>query len=110
MEILLETRKEVFKILQLVCVSIIVRVIKSRRMRWAWHVTRMGEMTRGLAGKPEGKRPPGKPRRRWDDRLDNNIKMDLQKVGYGGMGWIKLAQDTNRWRARVNAVMNLRVL
>ena len=56
-------------------------------------------------GKPEGKRPLGKPRRRWED----NIKMDLQKVGCGGMDWIELAQDRDRWRALVNAVMNLRV-
>ena len=56
-------------------------------------------------GKPEGQRPLGRPRRRWED----NIKMDLQKVGCGGMDWIELAQDRNRWRALVNAVMNLRV-
>ena len=56
-------------------------------------------------GKPEGMRPLERPRRRWED----NIKMDLQKVGCGGMGWIELAQDRDRWRALVNAVMNLRV-
>ena len=56
-------------------------------------------------GKPEGQRPLGRPRRRWED----NIKMDLQKVGCGGMDWIDLAQDRDRWRAFVNAVMNLRV-
>ena len=56
-------------------------------------------------GKTEGKRPLGRPRRRWED----NIKMDLQKVGYGGMNWIKLAQNRDRWRALVNAIMNLRV-
>ena len=60
---------------------------------------------RVLVGKPEGKRPLGIPRRRWD----NNIKMDLQEVGCGGMNWIKLAQDRVRWRTLVNAVMNLRV-
>ena len=56
-------------------------------------------------GKPEGKRPLGRPRRRWED----NIKMDLQDVGYGGIDWIELALDKDRWRALVNAVMNLRV-
>ena len=56
-------------------------------------------------GKPEGKRPFGRPRRRWED----NIKMDLQNVGCGGMVWIELDQDRNRWRALVNSVMNLRV-
>jgi len=68
----------------------IVRVIKTRRMRWAGHVARMGEkrdVYRVLVGKPEGKRPLGRPRRRWDD----NIKMDLQEVGCGGMDWIELA-------------------
>jgi hypothetical protein len=60
---------------------------------------------RVLVGKPEGKRPLGRPRRRWDD----NIEMDLQEVGFGGMDWIGLAQDRDRWRALVSAVMNLRV-
>ena len=79
-----------------------------RRMRWAGHVARMGErrgVYRILVGKPEGKRPLGRPRRRWED----NIKMDLQEVGFGGMDWIDLAQDRDRWRALVNAVLNLRV-
>ena len=86
----------------------IVRVIKSRRMRWAGHVARMGEervVYRVLVGKPEGKRPLGRPRRRWVD----NIWMDLQEVGCGCMDWIGLAQDRDRWRTLVSAVMNLGV-
>jgi hypothetical protein len=85
---------------------IIIRIIKSRRMRWAGHVERMGEKRnayRLLVGKPEGKRPLGRPRRRWVD----NIRMDLGEVGWGD--WIGLAQDRNRWRALVNSVLNLRV-
>jgi len=58
-----------------------------------------------LVGKPEGKRPLGRPRGRWED----NIRMDLQEVGYWGMDWIELAEDTDRWRALINALMNLRV-
>ena len=85
-----------------------MRVIKSRKVRWAGHVARMGEV-RGvymvLVGKPEGRRPLGRPRRRWVD----NIRMDLQEVGCGYMDWIGLAQDRERWRTRVSAVMNLRV-
>jgi hypothetical protein len=86
----------------------IVRVIKSRRMRWAGHVARMGDergLYRILVVKPEGKRPLRRPRRRWED----NIKLDLQEVGCGGMDWIVLAQNRDRWRAIVNAVMNIRV-
>jgi len=84
----------------------IVRVIKSRRMRWAGHVARMGEervVYRFLVGKPEGKRPLGRPRRRWVD----NIRTDLQEVECGYMDWIGLAQD--RGRTLVSVVMNLRV-
>jgi hypothetical protein len=86
----------------------IIRVIKSRRMRWAGHAARMGESRnayRILVGKPEGKRPPGRPRRRWVD----NIKIDLREVGWDGRNWIDLAQDRDRWRAHVKVVMNLRV-
>ena len=85
-----------------------VGMIKSRRMRWAGHVTRMEEgrgVYRVLVGKREGKRPLRRPRGRWED----NIKMDLQEMGCGGTNWIELAQDRDRWRAVVNAVMNIRV-
>jgi len=82
--------------------------MKSRRMRWDGHVTRMGE-ERGeykvLVGKLEGKRTLGRPRRRWVD----NIRMDLQELGRGYMDWIGLAKDRDRWRTLVSAVMNLRV-
>jgi hypothetical protein len=74
----------------------------------AGHVARMGEKRyayRILVGKPEGKRPLGRPRRRWVD----NIKIDLREIGWNGMDWIDLAQDRDRWRALVNTVMNLRV-
>ena len=86
----------------------IVRVRQSRIMRWVGHVACMRErrgIYRVLVGKPEGKRPLGRPKGRWED----NIKMDIQEVGYGGMDWIELAQDRDRCRALVNAVMNFRV-
>jgi hypothetical protein len=86
----------------------IIRVIKARRMRWAGHVLRMGEV-RGayniLVGRPEGRRPLGRPRRRWED----NIKLDLWETGFGDVDWINLAHDRGRWRALVNTVMNLLV-
>jgi hypothetical protein len=80
-------------------------MIKSRRMRWAGHVARMGEPRnayRILVGNPKGKRPLGRPRRRWVD----NIKMDLSEIGWDGMDWIGLAQDRDKWRALVYTVMN----
>ena len=92
----------------LYCSPNIVRVIKSRRMRWAGHVARMGERRgayRVLVGKLERKSPLRRLRRRWKD----NIKIDLQEVGCGGMDWIELAQDRDRCWALVNAVMNLLV-
>jgi hypothetical protein len=85
-----------------------IRIKKSRRMRWARHVARMGEkrnVYRLLVGKPEGKRPLGRPRRRWIE----NIKMDLLEIGLSVVDWIGLAQDRYRWRALVNSVMDLRV-
>ncbi|KAJ4446800.1 hypothetical protein ANN_13498 [Periplaneta americana] len=86
----------------------IIRNIKSRRLRCAGHVARTGESRnayRVLVGRPEGKRPLGRPRGRWED----NIKMDLREVGYDGRDWINLAQDRDRWRAYVRAAMNFRV-
>ena len=86
----------------------IVWVVKSRRMRWAGHVARLGEdrvVHRVLVGNPEGKRPLGRPRRRWEV----NIKMDLQEVGGGRGDWMELAQDRDRWRALVGMVRNFRV-
>jgi hypothetical protein len=85
----------------------VVRVIKSRRMKWAGHVARMGGevLFRVLVGRPEGKRPLGRLRRRWED----NIMVDLREIGIYGASWIRLAQDRVQWRAFVNTVMNLRV-
>ena len=86
----------------------IVRVIKSRRIRWAGHVECMGEgrgVYRVLVGKPDGRRPLGRPRRRWE----NNIRMDLREMGCGCVDWMELAQDRDRWRALVSTAMNLRV-
>jgi hypothetical protein len=87
----------------------IIRQVKSRRMRWAGHVARMGEerkVYKVLVGKSEGRRPLGRPRRRWED----GVRMDLREIGLEGVDWIRLTQDTYRWRAVVSAVMNLRVL
>jgi hypothetical protein len=85
----------------------IVRVIKLRRMRWAGHVARTGEgrgVYRVSVGRPEGKRPLGRPRCRWED----NIKLDLRETGTEVVNWIRLAQDRVQWRAFVNTVMNVR--
>ncbi|KAJ4438175.1 hypothetical protein ANN_14114 [Periplaneta americana] len=87
----------------------IIRNIKSRHLSWAGHVARMGESRNAnslLVGRPEGKRPLGRPRCRWED----NIKMDLREVGYDGRDWINLAQDRDQWRAYVRAAMNFRFL
>jgi hypothetical protein len=85
------------------------RQMKSRRMRWAGHVARMGEerkVYRVLMGKLEGTRPLGRQRHRWED----GIRMDLREIGWGSVDWIQLAQDRDRWRALVNTATNLRVL
>jgi len=106
-EVTMEWKKLLKEELNDLCSSLnIDRVIKSRRMGWARHVARTVErrgVYRVLVSKPEGKRPLGRPRRRWED----NIKMDLQEVVCGFMDWIELAQDRNSWRALMNAVMNL---
>ena len=84
-----------------------MRVVKSRRMRCEGHVARMGEdrgVHRVLVGKPEGKRPLGRPRRRWED-----VRMYLQEVGGGRGDWMELAQDRDGWRALVGTVRNFRV-
>jgi hypothetical protein len=92
----------------LYCSPNIAGVIKSRRVRWAGHVARMGQrrgVYRILVGKPEGRRPLERSRHRWED----NIRMDLWEVGCGCVDWMELAQDRDRWHALVSAVMNLRV-
>ena len=89
-------------------VLLAIRLIKSRRKIWAGHVARMGEgrsVYRVVVREPEGKRPLGRPRHRWED----NIKMDSQEVECEGMDWIDLAEDRDRWRTLLNAVMNRRV-
>jgi hypothetical protein len=86
----------------------IIRQVKARQMRWVGHVARMGEerkVYKVLVGKPEGKRPLGRPRCRWED----GIRMDLREIDLGGVDWIRLAQDRDWWRAD-SAVMNLRFL
>jgi hypothetical protein len=86
----------------------IVRVIKSRRLRWAGHVAHMGEGNgayRVLIGRPEGKRPLGRPRCRWED----NINMDIREIGIDGSNWIRLAQDMIQWQTFVSTIMNLQV-
>jgi hypothetical protein len=92
----------------MICTFRIIRLIKSRMMRWAGHVSRMGAKRNAyklLVGKPEGRRPLGRPGRRWV----NNIKMDLLEMGLGDVDWIGLAQDKDKWKALVNAIMSLRV-
>jgi hypothetical protein len=87
---------------------VIITIIKSRRMRWAGHVARMGEKRNAYriwVGKPEGKRPLGRPRHRWVD----NIKTDLSEIGWDGVDWIDLPQDRDQWRALVNTVVDLQV-
>jgi hypothetical protein len=87
----------------------IIRQDKSRRMRWAGHVARLGEerkVYKVFVGMPEGKRPLGRPRRRWED----GVRIDLREIGLGAVDLIRLAQDRDRWRAVVGAVINLRVL
>jgi hypothetical protein len=84
----------------------IVRVIKSRRMRWVGHVAHMGKgrsVYRVLVGRQKSKRPLGRPRHRWED----NIKLDLRDIGINGVNWIQLAQDGVQWQASVNTVMSL---
>jgi hypothetical protein len=92
----------------LYCSLSIIIIIKSRRMGWAGQVARMKEKRnacRILVGKPEGKRPLGRPRTKWE----KNIRMDLKEIGWGVIDWIDLAQDKDQWKTLVNTVMNLRV-
>jgi hypothetical protein len=87
---------------------IIIRMIKSRRMRWAGHVARMGEKRnayRILVAKPEGRKPLGKSRRKWVD----NVKIDLREIGCDGVDRVDLAQDRDQWRALMKTVMKLRI-
>jgi hypothetical protein len=102
------SQKTVIFVLKLVSILEMLLTYKARRMRWAGHVARMGEV-RGayniLVGRPEGSRPLGRPRRRWED----NIKMDIREIGFGDVDWIHLAQGRDRSRALVKTVMNLRV-
>jgi hypothetical protein len=93
----------------IICTNPRISLGKSRRMRWAGNVARMGEdrkVYKVLVGKPEGKGPLGRPRCRWED----GVRMDLREIGLEGVDWFRLAQDRDRWRAVVSAVMNLRVL
>jgi hypothetical protein len=86
----------------------IIRIIKARRMRWVGLVARMGDRRnayRLMVGKPEGRKPLGRPRHRWLD----NIRMDLVEMGWSDVDWIGLARDRDRWRALVNSILNLRV-
>jgi hypothetical protein len=100
--------QELENLVVLYCSPSIIRIIKSWRRKWAGHVARMREKRRAykiLVGKPEAKRPLGSPRRRWED----NIKIGLRKIGWGGIDWIDLAQDRDQWGALVNTVTNFRV-
>jgi hypothetical protein len=86
----------------------VIKMIKSRGMRWTGHVAQMGDKRNAyeiLVGKPEGKRPWGRRRRRWVD----DIKMDLREIGWDGMDWVDVAQNRDQWKALVNSVMNLQV-
>ncbi|KAJ4439040.1 hypothetical protein ANN_14996 [Periplaneta americana] len=103
------TLKKLLKVAREAIISKVGEKRYGKRLRWAGHVARMGESRnayRVLVGRPEGKRPFGRPRHRWED----NIKMDLREVGYDDRNWINLAQDRDRWRAYVRAAMNLRTV